>query len=156
MGARLLAHRADLVGLFAPGPYAGADALRKLSRLGSGRARVVGPLDACGRWFSRAHAILCMAGYNSTLEALAAGRRPILMPRRTPRREQAIRADWLGGLGLAHVVEAGTDPGDVASLMQLHPRSLSDGALESAGIDLDGALNAARRLQAVSTARSVR
>ena len=126
------------------------------SRLGSGRARVVGPLDACGRWFSRADAILCMAGYNSTLEALAAGRRPILMPRRTPRREQAIRADWLGGLGLAHVVEAGTDPGDVASLMQLHPRSLSDGALESAGIDLDGALNAARRLQAVSTARSVR
>jgi predicted glycosyltransferase len=156
MGARLLAHRADLVGLFAPGPYAGADALRKLSRLGSGRARVVGPLDACGRWFSRAHAILCMAGYNSTLEALAAGRRPILMPRRTPRREQAIRADWLGGLGLAHVVEAGTDPGDVASLIQLHPRDLSDGALESAGIDLDGALNAARRLQAVSTARSVR
>jgi predicted glycosyltransferase len=155
MGARLLTHRADMVGLFAPGPYAGADAMRRLRRLGSGRVRVVSPLEACGRWFSRAEAILCMAGYNSTLEALAAGRRPILMPRRNPRREQAIRAEWLDGLALADVVEAGADPADVASLLQ-HPRTLSDGALESAGIDLDGALNAARRLHAFSTAGSTR
>ncbi len=155
MGARLLTHRTDMVGLFAPGPYAGADAMRRLRGLGSGRVRVVSPLEACGRWFSRAEAILCMAGYNSTLEALAAGQRPILMPRRNPRREQAIRAEWLDGLALADVVEPGADPADVAALLQ-HPRTLPDGALESAGIDLDGALNAARRLHALSTAGSAR
>jgi hypothetical protein len=32
---------------------------------------------------------------------------------------------------------------------------LADGALEAAGIDLDGARNAAHRLHALSTARSV-
>ena len=103
---------------------------------------------------SRADAILCMAGYNSTLEALAAGRRPILMPRRNPRREQAIRAAWLEGLGLADVVEPAADPADVAALLQ-QPRVLA-GALAAAGIDLDGANNAARRLRALITARSVR
>jgi predicted glycosyltransferase len=155
MGAQLLAQRPDLVGLFAPGPYAGADALRRLRELGSARVRVVGPVDACGRWFSRADAILCMAGYNSTLEALAAGQRPILMPRRNPRREQAIRAAWLESLGLADVVEAAADPAEVASLLR-HPRTLAEGAVEAAGIDLDGAHNAARRLHALGTARSVR
>jgi len=154
MGAQLLAHRPDLVGLFAPGPYAGAEAMRRLGALGSGRVRVVGPLDACSQWFSRAGAILCMAGYNSTLEALVAGRRPILMPRRNPRREQAIRAARLQDLGLADVVEPSTDPAEVAALLQ-RPRTLPDGALETAGIDLDGARNAADRLQALSTARSL-
>ncbi len=155
MGAQLLTHRPDLVGLFTPGPYAGADAVRRLSHLASGRVHVVSPLGASGRWFSRAQAVLCMAGYNSTLEALAAGQRPILMPRRNPRREQAIRAEWLEGLQLADVVQAGADPADVASLLQ-QPRRLPDGALEFAGIHLDGALNAARRLHAFSTAGSVR
>jgi predicted glycosyltransferase len=155
LGARLLNHRRDLVGLFAPGPYADAEALRRLSELVSGGACVVNPWDACGRWFSRAGAILCAAGYNSTLEALAAGRRPILMPRRNPRREQPIRAEWLAGLGLADVVEPGADPVGVASLLR-GPRVLDEGALEAAGIDLDGARNAALRLHALSTAGSLR
>ena len=155
MGARVLTHRPDMVGLFSPGPYAGADAMRRLNHLANGRVQVVSPLGASGRWFSRAEAVLCMAGYNSTLEALAAGQRPILMPRRNPRREQAIRAEWLDGLRLADVVQAGADPTYVASLLQ-QPRRLPDGALEAAGIHLDGALNAARRLHAFSSARSVR
>jgi predicted glycosyltransferase len=155
MGMQLLAHRPDLVGVFAPGPYAGAEATVRLSRLGAGRVRVASPRDACGRWFSQADAVLCMAGYNSTLEALAAGQRPILMPRRNPRREQAIRANWLAGLGLADVVEPAADPAEVASLL-LRPRTLPEGALEAAGIDLDGAHHAALRLHALSSARSLR
>ena len=155
LGAQLLVQRLDLVGLFAPGPYAGADAMRRLGQLGPGRVHVVGHLEACGHWFSRADAILCMAGYNSTLEALAAGRRPILMPRRNPRREQAIRAAWLEGLGLADVVEPAADPAEVAALLQ-QPRVLAAGALDAAGIDLGGAHNAARRLHALVTVRSVR
>jgi predicted glycosyltransferase len=155
LGARLLAHRADLVGLFAPGPYAGPDAVRRLDDLAPGRTRIMSASDACGRWFSRAEAILCMAGYNSTLEALASGQRPILMPRRVPRREQAIRAERLHALGLADVVDAGSDVAEVASLMQ-RPRALADAALESAGIDFDGARTAALRLHALSASRSSR
>jgi predicted glycosyltransferase len=149
LGAQLLGHRTELLGLFAPGPYAGPDAVRRLGELAPGRARIVSPSEACGRWFSRAETILCMAGYNSTLEALAAGRRPILLPRRKPRREQAIRAERLDALGLADVVDAGADPAEVARLMQ-RPRVLGDDALAAAGIDLDGAHNAARRLHALS------
>ena len=155
LGARLLNHRKDLVGLFAPGPYAGSDALRRLGELVSGGACVVNPWDACGRWFSRAEAILCAAGYNSTLEALAAGQRPILLPRRNPSRDQPIRAEWLAGLALADVVEPGADPVEIASLLQ-QPRTLPDDALQAAGIDLDGARHAARRLHALSTAGSLR
>lgn len=155
MGAQLLARRTDLVGLFAPGPYAGADAMSRLGQLGSDRARVVSPLDACGKWFSRAGAILCMSGYNSTLEALAAGQRPILIPRRIPRREQAIRAERLEGLGLADVVDPGADPSHVLPLLRRN-RTISPVALRTAGIDLDGAGTAARRLYALNKARSVR
>jgi predicted glycosyltransferase len=155
MGAQVLTCRTDMFGLFTPGPYAGVEVMRRLSLLANHRLRVVSPLGASGQWFTRAQAVLCMAGYNSTLEALAAGQRPILMPRRIPRREQVIRAEWLEGLQLADVVQAGMDPADVVSLLQ-RPRRLPDGALESAGIHLDGALNAARRLQALCAARSVR
>lgn len=154
LGARLLSQRDNLVGLFAPGPYAGSDAVRRLSEMAPGRARIVDPSDACGRWFSRAEAILCMAGYNSTLEALAAGQRPILMPRRVPRREQAIRAERLDALGLADVVDPGADAAEVAQLLQ-QPRGLAAGALEAAGIDLGGAHTAARHLHQIS-ARSLR
>ncbi len=156
MGAQLLAHRTDLVGLFAPGPYAGADAMSRLGQLGSDRARVVSPLDACGKWFSRAGAILCMSGYNSTLEALAAGQRPILMPRRNPRREQAIRAERLEGLGLADVVDPGADPSRRHCLCSGAIAPSRPAPCEAAGIDLDGAGTAARRLHALSKARSVR
>ncbi len=100
LGAQLLAQRPELVGLFAPGPYAGADALRRLGELvaGPGPDRRARRTPAAGG-SPRAGAILCMAGYNSTLEALAAGHRPILVPRRHPRSEQAIRAERLQRAG---------------------------------------------------------
>ena len=155
LGAQLLRRRADLVGLFAPGPYADVEAVRRLGREVSGRAHIVTHADACGRWFSRAEAILCMAGYNSTLEALASGQRPILMPRRRPRREQAIRAQRLAALGLADAVDEGADAAEVAWLLA-RPRMLPEGALEAAGIDLDGARTAAHRLHALATASRTR
>lgn len=155
LGACLLTRRPDLLGIFAPGPYADLVAVRRLGQLVPGRARIVRHSDACGGWFSRAGAILCMAGYNSTLESLASGQRPILMPRRSPRREQAIRAGRLASLGLADVVDEGADASEVAWLLQ-RPRILPEGALEAVGIDLDGASNAALRLHMLSTARSAR
>ena len=154
LGAELLAHDPELVGLFAPGPYAGSEAVRRLGELVAGRARIVSPSDACSRWFPRAAVIVCMAGYNSTLEALAAGHRPILVPRRHPRSEQAIRAERLQALGLADVVPAGADPGDIAPWLTQRPRHLDDGALEAAALDLGGAEAAAARLHQLSTTRT--
>jgi predicted glycosyltransferase len=154
LGAQLLTHHPDMSGLFAPGPYAGSDALRRLSELVEGRARIVDPSEACSRWFPRAAAVLCMAGYNSTLEALAAGHRPILVPRRSPRTEQAIRAERLQALGLADVVQQGADPADVAPWLLHRPRLLPDGALAAAGIDLGGAQAAASRLRDLSGTRT--
>ncbi len=154
LGAQLLAHHPDMAGLFAPGPYAGADALRRLSELVEGRARIVGPSEACSTWFPRAAAVVCMAGYNSTLEALAAGHRPILVPRRHPRSEQAIRAERLAALGLADVVGPAADPADVALWLRHRPRLLPDGALRAAGIDLGGAQAAASRLHDLSGTRT--
>ena len=156
LGGRLLALHPEMSGLFAPGPYAGADALRRLDELVPGRARIVDPSDACTAWFSRAAAIVCMAGYNSTLEALAAGHRPILVPRRHPRSEQEIRATRLQALGLADVVHADSDPVDVAALLRRGPRHLGDGELEGAGIDLSGAQVAADRLDELASTRAAR
>jgi predicted glycosyltransferase len=155
LGAALLAGRSDLRGLFAPGPYADLAAVQLAGDRLAGRARIASHTAACGRWFSRADAILCMAGYNSTLEALAAGQRPILMPRRSPRREQAIRAGRLGSLGLADVVDEGADAAEVAWLLR-RPRELPAGALTAAGIDLDGARTAALRLHELTRTRSPR
>jgi predicted glycosyltransferase len=155
LGARLLGHRPELRGIFAPGPYADLRSVGEVSRALARRARVVPPDDACARWFARADVILCMAGYNSTLEAVTAGQRPILMPRRTPRREQAIRAGLLLERGLADVVDETTDIAEVAQLLRA-PRFLPDGALAVAGIDLDGARNAALRLHDLSRVASAR
>jgi predicted glycosyltransferase len=156
LGAQLLARRPDLSGLFAPGPYAESEAVRRLSGLVLGRARIAGSSDSCTRWFSRAGAVLCMAGYNSTLEALAAGHRPILVPRRHPRAEQRIRAERLQELGLADVVQVDSDPAEVVRLLVGRPRRLADGALAAAGLDLGGAAAAARRLGELSRVRSAR
>ncbi|NUS50408.1 MAG: hypothetical protein HOQ22_05120, partial [Nocardioidaceae bacterium] len=69
--------------------------------------------------------------------------------------EQAIRAGRLAALGLADVVDEGADVGEVAWLLG-RPRTLRPDALQDAGIDLDGAGNAARRMRLLAGSRSAR
>lgn len=102
-------------------------------------------VDDCAVLYAGARASVQMAGYNSTYEALAAGLRPILVPRRAPRREQAIRATRLSHLGLADVVDLGATPDEVAWLLG-RPRRLGPGDVLRAGLRLDGADRAARRM----------
>jgi predicted glycosyltransferase len=89
-----------------------------------------------------AGAVVQMAGYNSTYEALAGGIRPILLPRRSPRREQAIRASRLAALGLADVLDDATTPSELAWLLGQDRSSDADRAAR-AGVRLDGAERAA-------------
>jgi predicted glycosyltransferase len=154
LGSRLVELKPAWRGVIAAGPYA-AHAAGLRPDAGGGRLRVLDGVPSCGALFSRAQAVLCMAGYNSTLEALAAGRRPILVPRRSPRREQAIRAGRLAALGLADVVDEGADAEEVSWLLD-RDRRLTPVQLREAGVTLDGARRAAQVLVQLATTRSRR
>jgi predicted glycosyltransferase len=166
LGAELAGLRHDLRVVLVAGPYASAHLLpilgtgatnvgrrgRRDADLTSGRLRVVRDAPGCADLFAGAGCVVQMAGYNSTFEALASGIRPILVPRRSPRREQAIRASRLAALGLADVVDE-TAPADEVAWLLERPRLLPEHALENAGIRLDGAERAARLVRTMLGAR---
>lgn len=146
LAARLPAVRALLVA----GPYATPtlrEGLLDHPSLG-GRVRLVRDTPGCADLFAAAGSVVQMAGYNSTFEALAAGIKPVLVPRRSPRREQAIRASRLAALGLADMVDEPAPADEVAWLLR-RPRLLAPGALAAAGIAIDGADRAAAALAAL-------
>ena len=124
------------------GPYADSG----LDVEATDRLRVLRNTPDCAALMARAGAVIQMAGYNSTLEALAAGIRPVLVPRRAPRREQAIRALRLAALGVADVVDGEASLEEVTWLLG-RPRLLPPDALETAGIRLDGAERAAAAIR---------
>jgi predicted glycosyltransferase len=127
---------------------AGADRAEGLRRRFNGaktKVHVVSTVPDCMPLFAQAGMVLEMAGYNSTIEALWAGSRPILMPRRAPRREQAIRASRLASLGLVDVVDFDAQSDEISWLLD-RPRRLAPNALANSGIDLCGADNAACHL----------
>lgn len=146
LGIEVLARRKHWRGELVAGPYADARALSELAISPSVRSRLTVTIEAlgCAALFARAGATLQMAGYNSTFEALAAGLRPILVPRRAPRQEQTIRARRLAALGLADVVADG-QPAEAARLLD-RPRRLTPDDVSRAGIDLRGASRAAALL----------
>jgi predicted glycosyltransferase len=146
LGASLLRERPDWRAVVLAGPFAD-------ERHGIADARVEfvrNPPDTVP-YLARAGAVVQMAGYNSTLEALSAGLRPILLPRRSPRREQAIRALRMASLGLADVVDPGAAAAEVAWLLD-RPRRLEPEAVEQAGIRLDGATRAAAHIASLCMA----
>ncbi len=153
LGADLIRRRPDWHGTLVAGPYA-ADVRGIASRSGaSDRLIVVRGAANCLPFFAAAGAVLQMAGYNSTVESLALGIRPILVPRRSPRREQAIRASRLASLGLVDVVDQGADAAEVDWLLD-RPRHHPPGAIAQAGLGLDGAANAAKELLALAEVKA--
>lgn len=136
----------------AAGPYADVRALHAVVGRSPARERITVDtgVDTCGPLFARSSAVVQMAGYNSTVEALAAGHRPILVPRSAPRREQAIRAERLARLGLCDAVAEDASADAVAALLLARPRRLRPGSLPAAGIDLAGAAHAAGLLTALA------
>lgn len=147
LGVEALRRRPHLRGIVASGPYTGDWASQTMAGDPDLAARVQLSRDTGStvQLFAGAGAVVQMAGYNSTLESLAAGVRAVLVPRRSPRREQAIRASRLASLGLADVVDESASPDEVAWLLD-QPRLLPAGACERAGMSLDGASFAAQLL----------
>jgi predicted glycosyltransferase len=147
LGTALLRERPDWRAIVLAGPFADDASTDADERI----EFVRNPPDTLS-YLARAAGVLQMAGYNSTLEALAAGLRPILLPRRSPRREQAIRALRLASLGLADVVDHGADAAEVAWLLD-QPRRLEPDAVERAGIRFDGASRAATHISSLCMAQ---
>lgn len=142
LGASILAANRLWRGLLAVGPYANERAVESLGIHEPDRIEVRRNVQGYTSILTRAWGTIQMAGYNSTFEALGAGLRPILVPRRSPRREQAIRATRLAALGLADVVDSGASYSEVMWFLG-RDRLLDSGSLSSAGISLDGAERAA-------------
>ncbi|MGH9271797.1 MAG: glycosyltransferase family protein [Ilumatobacteraceae bacterium] len=71
-------------------------------------------VEGCAGLIAGADAVVSMGGYNTVCELLAAGSRPLIVPRVKPRTEQLIRAKRLAARGLVDV---------------LHPDRLTSAAL---------------------------
>jgi predicted glycosyltransferase len=146
LATEALLRRPSWRGELVAGPFGDAEAVRHAAGSPNGRLKVHSGMSRCRELLARAGAVVQMAGYNSTFEALAAGQKPILVPRRAPRREQAIRAERLSDMGLADVVESDADPDELVGLLD-RPRSLEPAALARAGVDLTGAEQAAAHIR---------
>ncbi len=155
LGVQVLEARPEWKGVLAAGPYADTDDLAAMvsKSRAAARTRMIEDAAGCLGLFASSSAAIQMAGYNSTFEALAAGLRPILVPRWQPRREQLIRAELLAERGLADVVREGDRPEAVARLLD-GDRTQALSTLRMAGVDLDGASVAARRLRERTCARA--
>jgi predicted glycosyltransferase len=147
IGADLVRANPDWRGQMVVGP------LGDLAEFGDRpRLDVLGAVEHCGDLMAGAAATVQMAGYNTTVEALAAGVRPLLVPRRQPRREQAIRAARLASLGVADSIDPDASVEELSWLLR-RPRRLSSHSLADAGVDLDGAERTARVLATLAGVR---
>lgn len=95
-------------GVVLTGPFMAPDRVAKLDAVARRRddLRVVRVLPGADTLIWMADRIVAMGGYHTTSEALAAGRRPLMVPSAHGRPDQRIRADRLENLGAADVLPA--------------------------------------------------
>ncbi|HLE57172.1 MAG TPA: glycosyl transferase family 28 [Rhodothermia bacterium] len=88
------------------GPYMAEHSYRKLVKHARTRSdlRVERFRSSPSELFDRAGRIVSMGGYNTVIELLGLGRRPLIVPRVAPRLEQAIRAIRLQEVGLVDIL----------------------------------------------------
>src|SRR5688500_6125897 len=95
-----------------------------------------------------ADAVVCMGGYNSIVESVYFGKRPIVMPRVPGSEEQVLRAEGFARLGLATVV--GPDPLDVSALWRAIDRELNRAGVPAPTVNFDGLDCIARELASLA------
>ena len=93
------------------------------------------------RLLAESDLVVCMAGYNTCAELLSSGRRAVFLPRTFPRREQAIRAERLAGLGLGTSLEDPTAEQLAQAIATELEHERREGGLRSWSPPLDGAAN---------------
>lgn len=105
--------------------------------------------------FRAADALVCMGGYNTLTEAAAADVPTICVPRVTPRREQAMRAEAFERLGLLQtILPDDLNPERLADAIHavMHRRELSFTS-DRLMLRFDGATNAAQHLRELPRTR---
>ena len=95
-----------------------------------------------------ADAVVCMGGYNSIVESVYFGKRPIVMPRVPGSEEQVLRAEGFARLGLATVV--GPDPLDASALWDAIDRELNRAGSPAPTVAFDGLDYIARELASLA------
>lgn len=99
--------------------------------------------------------VVSMAGYNTSVELLAARKNAIVVPRSVPREEQRLRASMLSRLGLVRYAEADRDLSE--RLAELVPQALSAPLGEDgrSSVDLRGAERVVEHLAQLMSRREV-
>jgi predicted glycosyltransferase len=108
-------------------------------------------------WFGIVDALVCMGGYNTLTEAVSRGTPTVCVPRVSPRREQLIRAEAFGRLGLIRtLVPDALSPGGLRAEIELALSADRDELARRAhnALDFDGARRAARNLLDLAYVRS--
>ncbi len=98
--------------------------------------------------------VVSMAGYNTSVELLAARKNAIVVPRSVPREEQRLRASMLSRLGLVRYAEADGDLAD--RLAELVPQALMAPPPEDrswTAVDLHGAERVVEHLGQIVSGR---
>jgi predicted glycosyltransferase len=98
--ARLQKTRPNLAGILVTGPFMPAERKAALHAKASPRCPVVESADIF-QLIAAGDAVVGMAGFNTTCEALSLGRPLVMVPRSTDKVEQEIRARVLAGRDLA-------------------------------------------------------
>src|SRR5260221_14629068 len=90
-------------------------------------------------WMARAAGVVAMGGYNTFCEILSFDKAALIVPRTTPRLEQAIRARRAAALGLVSVLEDDyeRDPGIMAAALMQLPQQKRPSSVVIPGL-LDG------------------
>jgi len=109
-------------------------------------------------WFCSAAAVVCMGGYNTITQTLAAGAPVICLPRVQPRREQLVRAEAFARLGLLQFV-APAELSPERLRLEINtaiatPRADLERRIRST-VEFDGAEFAAHHLLAVARTASI-
>lgn len=106
----------DSTGVVLTGPFMAPERVAELEAAARRREdlRVLRVLPGADTLIWLADRVVAMGGYHTTSEALAAGRRALIVPSAHGRPDQLIRARRLENLGAA----------DVLPLAELHPRAL--------------------------------
>lgn len=105
--------------------------------------------------FRRVDVVVCMGGYNTLAETVAAGAKVLCIPRVHPRREQLLRAEAFERLGLLRClrpddVTPGRLRAEIARMLS-EPSPASRGEL--GGLSLDGGKKAASALLELAVSR---
>ncbi|MPZ96381.1 MAG: glycosyl transferase family 28 [Propionibacteriales bacterium] len=84
-----------------------------------------------------ASAVVSMGGYNSVCEVLSAAAPALLVPRTTPRAEQAVRAERLRAAGLVDVLAGEPDPARLTGWLSaaVNGERPTQGSVDLAGLD---------------------